>query len=79
MLDRQASPSMEEIVKNTIEKDGDMISDLHIRSIGEGLYALDISLVTQYSRPPKYYKEMLFRNKHFVYSTIEVNQVCGPI
>ena len=75
LLDRQAPEQIRQEVRHEIEKNGDKISDLHLWSIGEGLYALSMSIVTHTPQTPKYYKQMLSGFKLIVHTTIEVNGI----
>jgi cation diffusion facilitator family transporter len=74
LLDRQAPEEAQAIVRNTYEKNGDQISDLHIWTIGEGLYALNVSIVTDSPQEPGYYKKLLSDYMEFAHITMEVNQ-----
>ena len=75
LLDRQAPGQIRHEVRHELEKNGDKISDLHLWSIGQGLYALSISIVTLCPQTPKYYKQMLSSFESIVHMTIEVNGI----
>ena len=77
LLDRQALPETREAIRVAIEGDGapgdgDRVADLHLWSIGPGIYALQLSVVTSDPRPPDHYKERLPRGAGLVHATVEV-------
>jgi len=74
LLDCQAPEAIQTIVRNTYENYDDRISDLHIWTIGEGLYALNVSIVTNLPKPPVYYKELLSDHNEFAHVTVEVQK-----
>ena len=74
LLDRQASEARLALVQNTIENDDDRIFDLHVWTIGENLYAVCISIVTNSPQPPSYYKDLLSKHDEFVHITVEVQE-----
>ena len=72
LLDWQAPEDSLALVRNTIEKNGDRIFDLHIWTIGEGLFAVNVGIVTHTPRSPSYYKGLLSEHEEFVHITVEV-------
>lgn len=73
LLDRQALPEVRESIRATIEGKGDdRVADLHLWSIGPGIYALSLSVVTDDPKPPDHYKAQLPRGAGLVHSTVEV-------
>jgi len=52
------------------------VSDLHIWSIGPGIYSSEVSLVTRYPDSPNIYKAMIPEETGVVHTTIEVH--CCP-
>ena len=74
LLDRQAPEKVQAIIRNTYQKNGDRISDLHIWMIGDGLYAVNVSIVTKSPQEPAYYKNLLSNHIEFAHITVEVNQ-----
>jgi len=75
LLDKQASPELQKIVKEAIEqKDGNRIADLHLWSIGPDMYTTAISIVTDKPKPPEHYKCLLPNEIGLVHSTVEVHQ-----
>lgn len=73
LLDRQALPEVRERIREAIERDGgDRVTDLHLWSIGPGIYALSLAVLTSDPRPPDHYKERLPRGAGLVHATVEV-------
>lgn len=77
LLDHQAGPEVLDRVREAIEGgSSDRISDLHVWSIGHGIYAAEIVVVTHEPRPPGHYKARLPRETGIVHATVEVHH-CG--
>jgi len=75
LLDKQALPQLEKSIKEAIEqKDGNRIADLHLWSIGPGVYVAAISIVTDQPKPPEYYRSLLPDNIGLVHATVEVHR-----
>lgn len=74
LLDRQASEERLALVRNTIENDADRIFDLHVWTIGENMYAVNVAIITRSPQPPSYYKDLLFQHDEFVHVTVEVQE-----
>lgn len=80
LLDQEAPVGLRQAVAQAIEsRDGNRISDLHIWSIGPGLYAATISVVTDAPRSPEHYKELLPAGLGLVHPIVEVRQCPGGI
>ena len=81
LLDRQADPAVIARVKAAIEGIGDsLVSDLHVWSIGPGIHAAIVSLVTHEPQPLAAYKAAMPADLGVVHVTVEVD-VCtdrGP-
>jgi cation diffusion facilitator family transporter len=79
LLDMQAPEELREGIRKAIESGGDhRISDMHVWSIGPGLHAAEIAVVS--SRPletPGYY-DLLPKNLGIVHLTIETHQCASP-
>jgi len=74
LLDKEVSDEIQTAVRNAIEeKDDNRISDLHLWSIGTGIYSAAISVVTENPKPPEYYKELLPK-VGIVHITLEVHK-----
>lgn len=77
LLDQRAEPSVREGLREAIENDGDnRLADFHVWSIGPGIYAAAISVVTHRPQAPAYYKALIPSDLGVVHTTVEV-QRCG--
>jgi len=78
LLDRQGSEDILKRIRSSIENDGDSrISDLHLWSIGPGIYAVIISVVAQKPKEASEYRNRLPGDLGLVHISIEVNQCPG--
>lgn len=76
LLDNQADPAVIARVKQAIECIGDsLVADLHVWSIGPGIHAAIVSLVTHEPRPLAEYKAAIPADLRVVHVTIEID-VC---
>ncbi|MFA6174705.1 MAG: CDF family Co(II)/Ni(II) efflux transporter DmeF [Kiritimatiellales bacterium] len=74
LLDQQGSAKMTQKIKNCIEKDGDnWVVDLHLWSIGPGIFSAAISLVTRNPQSAEYYKRLIPAELGVAHVTLEVN------
>jgi len=73
LLDYQAPEESRAKVRKALENNGDKISDLHIWTIGQGLSAVNISIVTRSPQSPSYYKGLLSEYEEFAHVTVEVH------
>jgi cation diffusion facilitator family transporter len=74
LLDRQAPEETEERVRRAIEsRDGDRVVDLHVWSIGPGIFAATICIVSDRPRLPAHYRGRLPADLGLVHTTIEVH------
>ena len=77
LLDRQAPESLQNTIREAIEQDGDSrVTDLHVWSIGPGIYSAQIALVAHQPAAPDEYKYRIPENIGLVHINVEV-QVCG--
>lgn len=75
LLDRQAPEGIRRVVRDAIEAQGDCrIADLHVWSIGPGIYAVALSLVTSVPQAPDFYKSLLPGGVGLVHVTVEVHE-----
>ena len=72
LLDFQAPQETQALVRKALENTDDRISDLHIWTIGEGLYSVSVSIVTSFPQSPSFYKELLLKHPEFAHVTVEV-------
>jgi cation diffusion facilitator family transporter len=78
LLDWQAPKSVETAVRDAIEKEADnRVADLHIWSIGPGIYSVIISVVTSSPKQPEHYKQLLPDGVGLVHRTVEVHKCDG--
>jgi len=74
LLDKEVSKEIHKNIKEAIElKDDNKVADMHLWSIGPGIYSAAISVVTENPKPPDYYKELL-PDIGIVHTTLEVHK-----
>ena len=74
LLDEQASEKTRKAIAQSIEQDGrDRIFDLHVWSIGPGIFAAIISVIAERPRSPDDYKRSLPQDLGLVHVTVEVH------
>ena len=74
LLDRAAPALMIRRLRHAIEGDSDnRLADLHIWSIGPGIFAAALSVVTHHPKLPDYYKALVPDDLGIRHITIEVN------
>ncbi len=72
LLDHQAPDTVRETIRVSIEDDGpDRVSDLHVWSIGPGLWAAEIAVVTDDPRPAEAYRARIPPGLGLAHVTIE--------
>lgn len=75
LLDHEAPNGMREAVRRAIEADGDTrITDLHLWSVGPGVYTLVLSVVAHQPLDPDGYKALLPRDLPIDHPIIEVRR-----
>jgi cation diffusion facilitator family transporter len=75
LLDHQISDDLQKRIKGIFESYKDTkVSDMHIWSIGPGIYSCEISLVTEYPESPYKYKTLIPEDTGVVHSTIEIHR-----
>lgn len=74
LLDKQAPDELQQRVKRIIEQHQDnRVMDLHIWSIGPGIYAVELVIFSAESKDPEYYRSLLPQGLGLVHITIEVH------
>lgn len=74
LLDTQAPPELRSEIRRSIEdREGDRVVDLHVWSIGPGLHAVIVSIVSDDPRPIEDYKARLPRHRGLAHVTVEVH------
>jgi len=75
LLDRSAPDAVSEGVRRAIESDADnRLADMHVWSIGPGIFAAALSVVTHHPRVPDYYKDLVPEDLGIRHITVEVNR-----
>jgi cation diffusion facilitator family transporter len=75
LLDHQSPVEVQKRITGILESYKDTkVSDLHIWSIGPGIYSSEITLVTKYPDSPSTYKDMIPHNSGIVHTTVEVQR-----
>ena len=73
LLDRQVATSQREAVRRALEEGTtDRVADLHVWSIGPGIHAAEVAIVTDDPRSPDFYKQKLPDELHILHATVEV-------
>lgn len=73
LLDMQAPIPVRQQIRAAIEKGDDRIADLHVWSVGPGVFSAEISVVSSEPRPPEYYRSLLPKQLALAHVTIQVN------
>jgi cation diffusion facilitator family transporter len=74
LLDHQAPGVMLERTRAAIEGiDDNRIADLHIWSIGPGIYSATVAVVSDTPKPPEYYKSLIPKDLGIVHTIVEVH------
>ena len=75
LLDSQAEDAVLTQMRAAIEGEStDRITDLHIWSIGHGILAAEIAIVSDEPMTPDHYKSLIPKNLSIVHATIEVHR-----
>ena len=73
LLDMTHDPNMAENIRMAIERDGDLLCDLHVWRLGPGHVGAIVSITTAAPRPPAFYRERLACFPSLSHVTIEVH------
>lgn len=75
LLDRAVRPEVRDGVRRAIEGEADnKLADFHIWSIGPGIYAAALSVVTHDPMSPRHYKDLIPEELGIKHATIEVHR-----
>jgi cation diffusion facilitator family transporter len=75
LLDRQApSDIVEHIIEHIEHEPGSTINDLHVWSIGPGIYACELCVTSKNNLSAAHYKSLLPNHVGIVHATVEVHQ-----
>jgi Co/Zn/Cd efflux system component len=79
LLDHHGPETIRNKVINTIESfDGDRVTDFHMWSIGSGIYAASLSVVTNQDKTAEDIRKLITRYTGIVHTTIEL-QKCSSL
>jgi len=79
LLDGQADDHQLEQLRHAIEGTStDRVTDLHLWSIGHGIFAAEIALVSAEPKTPDHYKSLIPATLNIVHSTVEVHRYSDP-
>lgn len=79
LLDMQAPEELREGIRKAIESEGDSrISDMHVWSVGPGLYAAEIAVVSSQPLETAGYYDLLPKNLGIVHITVETHRCASP-
>jgi len=79
LLDMQAPEELRGKIMEAIESEGDhRISDMHVWSVGPGLYAAEIAVVSSRPLETAGYYDLLPKNLGIVHMTVETNRCASP-
>jgi cation diffusion facilitator family transporter len=74
LLDRQAPEELQIAIRDAIEQDGDSrVTDLHVWSIGPGIYSAQIALVAHDPAAPEEYRSRISASAALAHVTVEVH------
>ena len=73
LLDMQAPQGVLDSIRQAIETKGDRVCDLHVWTVGPGIYAAEIAVVTSSPQPSNYYSNLLPSEIPLVHVTVEVH------
>jgi len=80
LLDRQAPDEVREAIRKAIESKGNnRVSDLHVRSVGPGIYAVDVAIVSSRPMDPDSYYGLLPKELGLVHTTFETHLCAAHI
>ncbi|MBL4846828.1 MAG: cation transporter [Planctomycetes bacterium] len=79
LLDYQAPAAVQARVKAAVEVNGDRVSDLHVWSIGPGVFASEIAIVTHNPLSPAEYKARLPKDLKLEHVSVEVHHCAGEL
>lgn len=79
LLDHQAPAEVRDGITNALESEaGNRVADLHVWSIGPGIWATELVVVTDAPQAAEHYKALLPDELHLVHVSVEVHRCPGP-
>jgi cation diffusion facilitator family transporter len=74
LLDRESDGELRDTIRDAIESQADnRVADLHVWSVGPGLYSAILSVVTAHPKSPDHYKAMIPIETGIVHVAVEVH------
>jgi cation diffusion facilitator family transporter len=73
LLDMTPDPNMAENIRMAIERDGDLLCDLHLWRLGPGHIGVIVSVASAMPRAPAFYRERLAGFRSLSHVTVEVH------
>ena len=73
LLDQQPPNGLREQVVTSIESESTKVVDLHIWSIGAGMFAAEIVILTSQPQTPVAYKQLLPRDAGLAHVVVEIH------
>ena len=77
LLDTLPDAKLSDQIRQTLEHNGDRVSDLHLWRVGPGHMAMIVSVITDDPREPSHYKSKLSDLTHLSHLTVEVQPCKG--
>jgi cation diffusion facilitator family transporter len=75
LLDRQADAHLSTKVRESIEQQGtNRVTDLHLWSIGIGIYAAEIAILSDNPKSPEHYKSLIPSDLAITHVTVEIHR-----
>ncbi len=74
LLDMRPDPAVEQGIRQTLETEGDRLTDLHVWRLGPGHLGAIVSVVTRQARDPSFYRARLAAIGSLSHVTIEVER-----
>ncbi len=73
LLDMQVPGPTKDAVRARIESESDnRVTDLHMWSVGPGIFAAEIAVISSDPKPPEHYRGLLPKSLGLVHVTVEV-------
>jgi cation diffusion facilitator family transporter len=77
LIDAHVRENLLPLIRSTIESvDDNRIADLHVWKVGPDSYAAIVCVVTDYPRPPDYYRGLLANIDGLSHVSVEVQRCC---
>ena len=77
LLDMNPDRALEESINNTVEAQGDQLTDLHLWRLGPGHLGAIVAIETRQSRAVEFYREKLRQFPMLSHVTVEINRAAG--